>query len=128
MYKITIKEFFASKEKIVIHCNTEEKAVRLIRTFHLLGKKWANGLEYNKVLNYSYYYQLTCYSNDGQYANYSYYLDENIKIYEFEEVDISLNIEDCKELIRKIDEMIAPLFYYLRQLQDYINSINKEVK
>lgn len=43
---MTIKEFFEKKEKLVIHCDTEEKANKLLRKFDELGKKWGSGESY----------------------------------------------------------------------------------
>lgn len=43
---MTIKEFFEKKEKLVIHCDTEEKANKLLRKFDQLGKKWSSRESY----------------------------------------------------------------------------------
>lgn len=40
MFNINSKEdFFNSKEKMVIHCDSEEKSNRLLKAFDKLGKK-----------------------------------------------------------------------------------------
>lgn len=39
-YKITLTEFWNSKEQLVIHCDTEDKANKLLKTFDKLGIKY----------------------------------------------------------------------------------------
>ncbi len=42
--KITLKQFFDSKKELLcIHCDTQEKAIKLLKEFDKLGKKWAGG-------------------------------------------------------------------------------------
>lgn len=37
---MTLEEFFKSKEGLAIHCDTEDKANRLLKAFDRLGEKW----------------------------------------------------------------------------------------
>lgn len=86
--KITLEEFFNSKEKMVIHCDSEEKANRLLKAFDKLGKNWCSGLSYLSTNNYRSYKQNTCYSNNNEYAPYIWYRNHGYTIYEFDEVDL----------------------------------------
>lgn len=87
--KITLSEFWNSKEKLVIHCNTKEKANKLLKAFDKIGKTWETGLSYLKM-NYWYEYEKdTCYSNKNLYEAISYYKTSQIKIYEFEDIDLN---------------------------------------
>ena len=85
---ITLTEFWASKEKLAIHCDTEEKANELLQAFHNLGKKWCDGTSYLSCNEYDDYKDETCYSNKGGYAEYEFCKDYLYIIYEFEEVDL----------------------------------------
>ena len=63
MKKITLNEFLNSKKRIAIHCNSKEKAKKLLVAFDLLGKKWCDGESYLNESNWDVYYEDTCYSN-----------------------------------------------------------------
>jgi hypothetical protein len=91
MYKITLSEFWNSKEKLVICCETEEQATELCNAFEKSGKTWHSGETY-KTTNWEYWdkkcYSPMCYSNDGLWDEYDFY-DKNEKtIYEFDEVNL----------------------------------------
>lgn len=85
--KITLPEFWKSKEKLAIHCDTEEKANKLLKAFDKLGKKWCDEDSY---IGNNYWYdkrENTCYSNDNGYTSINWYKENDYKIYEFEDVD-----------------------------------------
>ena len=86
--KITLKAFFESKEYLAIHCDTEEKANKLLNAFDKLGKKWSSGGSYLFDNLYRVYSQNTCYTNDGHYCSYEWYENNNYIIYEVDEVDL----------------------------------------
>ena len=66
---MTIKEFFESKNKLAIHCDTEEKACKLIRAFGKLGYAWRSGTPYSlKDLKW-YYGKNTAYTNAHRYVD-----------------------------------------------------------
>lgn len=89
MKKITLTQFFdAKKGTLVIHCDTEEKANKLLKAFDRLGKTWCNGESYLYSNEYDDYKNKTCYSNDCGYTHYEFYKDHLCTIYEFEEVDL----------------------------------------
>lgn len=87
--KITLSDFFNSKEIVVIHCNTEEKAKQLLEAFNRLGKEWNNGDSYLEVTNWSMAEKETCYDNKGLYSSYKIYKENDFDIYEFENVDLN---------------------------------------
>lgn len=86
--KITLKVFFESDKKLAIHCDTEEKAIKLLTAFDKMGKKWSNDTSYLKCNLWGVYEKETCYSNRYMYAYKSSYLYDGIKVYEFEEVKL----------------------------------------
>ena len=86
--KITLTEFWASKEKLAIHCDTEEKANELLQAFHKLGKKWCDDTSYLSSNEYYLHKDETCYSNLGGYSARDFYKKNSFKIYEFDEVDL----------------------------------------
>lgn len=81
-YKITLTEFWNSKYKLAIHCDTREKAEKFIKQFKIIDK-WGNFKNYYKV-----YEEKTCYCNDYQYGDLEYFIENNYTIYEFEDVDL----------------------------------------
>lgn len=84
--KITLKQFWKSKDKLAIHCDTEEKAKQLLKAFDKMGKKWASGQSYLEVNCWNGYEENTCYSNNNGYAFINWYKENNYKIYDFEDV------------------------------------------
>lgn len=87
MNKITLEEFWKSKENIAIHCDTEEKATNLLSMFAAMGKRWKSGDSYVRYNNYSSYMMATCYSNEGLYCYYEFYKRNGYKIYEYEDIE-----------------------------------------
>ena len=81
-YKITLTEFWNSKYKLAIHCNTEEKANKFIEKSNKTDK-WGDFRNFYEV-----YKEKTCYSNDSQFCNLEFYKENNYTIYEFDEVDL----------------------------------------
>lgn len=85
--KITLKQFWKSKEKLAIHCNTEEKANKLSRAFDKMGKKWCDGSRYIGNTCWDYAKENTCYSNRHGYCDINWFKKHGWKVYEFEDVD-----------------------------------------
>ena len=91
MKKITIKDFWNNDKKIAIHCNTEEKANELCKTLDKNGMSWLRGLGSDRYIDFNgwfRYQERTCYSNAGGYGSINFYIEEEAKIYEFEDVDL----------------------------------------
>lgn len=85
---MTVNEFFESKEKLAIHCDTEEKAKTLLKVFDDDGYRW---VEENRYTDESYWYVFkedTCYSNECLYCRIGFYQEMHYKIIEFEEIEI----------------------------------------
>ena len=84
---MTLKEFWDSDEKLAIHCDTEEKAKRLCEEFGKMGKRWLSGSSYFEFYDYLTYQEYTCLSNTNEYSPISYFIDDNIKVFEFDEIE-----------------------------------------
>lgn len=85
--RISLDEFWDSEDKLAIHCDTEEKAIKLLKEFDKLGKRWIGGNSYINANYWKCYREKTCYSNDGAYGKKNECELMNYKIYEFEDVD-----------------------------------------
>ena len=86
--KITLNEFWSEPGLCAIHCDTEEKFLKLLTAFDKMGKKWSNGTSYLKYNLWGVYEKETCYSNRYMYAYKSAYLYDGNKVYEFEEIEL----------------------------------------
>ncbi len=86
--KITLKEFFESDETLVIHCRTEEEANTLLEAFDKLGKKWNGGKSYLENNYWQCYEGGTCYTSNGTFSDKEFFLDNDYKVYEFEEIEL----------------------------------------
>lgn len=86
-HKITLDEFLESPAQLCIHCRTKEEFETLAREYNAVGLGW-----------WKYHEGKICCTNYGTYASIEYYQDENIPIYEFDEVYIP-PIEDKEEII-----------------------------
>ncbi|AXF52101.1 MAG: hypothetical protein [Podoviridae sp. ctcf755] len=84
---MTIKEFWESEEDIAIHCDTEDKANKLLRKFDELGKKWCTGSSYLLRNEWKRYEEKTCYKNDGLFGSVNFYKKEGYTIIEFDDID-----------------------------------------
>ena len=99
MKKITLKEFFENYDEMFIHCDTEEKANKLLKAFDKMGKTWHGGMSYLEDNNWDIYGQETVYSNRGTCCSVIY-TKKYIKapIFEFEEVDLETAYEKSERL------------------------------
>lgn len=92
-YKITLSEFWANKGKrnMAIHCKTEAETNELSNAFDRMGQVWYSGSKYTD-LNFG--GEDVCYTNNNKFYNYFCHEEAvdnigKIKIYEFNEVDLS---------------------------------------
>lgn len=93
--KITLEEFWNSKKNLAIHCDTEEKANKLLKAFDEYGKRWCSGERYIDDNCWSEYKEKTCYDNehdDSGYCNVNFYKENDYKIYEFEDIDLDVKV------------------------------------
>lgn len=84
---MTVKEFFESDKGLVIHCDTEDKAIKLCKEFDRLGYRWHGGNSYFKYNCWDLYKKDTCYSNVWGYGPIYYYQEKCCTILEFEEIE-----------------------------------------
>jgi|GEM_PF-4394086 len=89
--KITLEEFWKSKEHLAIHCDTEEKVIKLLRAFDKMGKKWWTGESYLLENHWECDEREVCYSNQGTCAEKSNFGLKDYTIYEFEDVLLEEN-------------------------------------
>lgn len=105
--KITLKEFWESEEELAIHCDTEEKAKALLSAFDKMGKKWLSGDLYSTCSYWNNYNRETVYYNNRIYGDLLFARNRNIKVYEFEDVDLAIPkeyqfTEDEKTILRNL--------------------------
>jgi hypothetical protein len=86
-HKITLTEFLESSKQLCIHCRTEEEFEILARAYDKVGLGW-----------WKWYKDAICCTNNGTYGDVTYFKDNNIPIYEFDEVYIP-PIEDKEEIL-----------------------------
>lgn len=111
--KITLDDFFSmEKGKVCIHCDTREKASKLLSEFDKLGKYWFVGDSYLVKDYWSCYEDKTCYTNDGCYCGVFSAEKNSFKVYEFEDIVFPIEqekpkwtfTEDEKVVLRMVDE------------------------
>ena len=107
--KITLKEFWESEHELAIRCNTEEKAKTLLSAFDKMGKKWASDEAYSTYTRWQDYGSKTVYYNDKTYGYLEYAIGRNTKVYEFEEVDLTIQkeyqfTENEKAILKSLDK------------------------
>lgn len=71
------------REKIAVHCKTEEEAKDFCQKMHEQGMKWSNENSYLEYTNYSIYKDKTYYLGDGCYCGYEYCKREEYTILEW---------------------------------------------
>lgn len=72
----------------VVHCDTEEKAVKFCKMLHELGKKWTNGLSYNDSCFWHLYKSETCYNaNNGTHSDKKWFIDNYYNVIPFEQIE-----------------------------------------
>ncbi len=82
----TLKEIFESVAPIAIHCDTQEKAIKLLEALTQLGYSWCNGAPFSTYDGWEDYEENTCYLNSCVYDNLED-IDEDIcTIIEFDDV------------------------------------------
>lgn len=82
--KIKFKDFLESNKKLLIHCDTKEKAQKLCKAFDKIGKYWYNGASYLENNCWSLLREKTCYTNYGHLTFKTKYYEDFT--YEFKDV------------------------------------------
>ena len=82
MKKFNWDEFKNIKNKIAVHCKTEEEAKDFCKRMHEHGMKWCSGESYLKETNYESCEEETCYIK-GEFSPYQYYKSNGYEILEW---------------------------------------------
>lgn len=83
MKKINWDEFKNTKNKIAVHCKTEEEAKDFFRKMHEHGMKWNGGFSCLDYTSYRIYRERTCYIAKGEYCFKNYYEKKGYTILEW---------------------------------------------
>ena len=87
--KYTLQEIYDNK--IAVHCDTEEKANKLLKAFDKMGWGWSSGLRYTDINRWGRYREKTCYHPTigvRSFGDTEWYADEGYTIIEFADVDL----------------------------------------
>ena len=84
---MTLREFWGSKEKLVIHCKTFEEAIIFCKASDKLGKTWSNKKSYLDQTDWEVHRADTCYTNEGTYSPKSWYQENGYEVLNFEDID-----------------------------------------
>jgi hypothetical protein len=72
---------------VVVHCDTEEKAINLLKWADSVGLKWCNKKSYLECNYYYMHREETCYNlYYNTYTDYNFYKYNHYKIYKYEDV------------------------------------------
>ena len=84
---MTLTEFFKSRYKLAIHCNTLEKAKKLSEAFVAKDYLLYDDIRYAHKIDY-YCGDKTCYDNNNSFSLIDTYKSNGYKIIEFEDIDL----------------------------------------
>ena len=100
---MNLKEFFNMKQIYAIHCDTEEKAIKLLKAFDGMGKTWRTGDKYVTKTYWDNYREKTMYSNFGTFELEDSWVEHLDSVIEFDE------IEDFKNNITPTYKNLTPM-------------------
>ena len=96
---MTIEEFLESKDKLAIHCDTEEKAKKLLKAFNKLDYRWVDDT------SWEFEEDETCYSNGGCDGSVEYFKQCDYTIIEFDEIEFEdSSFKACAEEIQFVPD------------------------
>lgn len=72
---------------IVIRCDTEKKAKKLLKYLHKKGFAWSGGTSLTKITKWSDYKNETCYTSEITFYRKEYFLNNNFKILSFDDIE-----------------------------------------
>ena len=106
------------QNRVVIHCDTEDKAKKLLEWATNNDLKWTDGSSYQETNRYSHYERQTCYHlYSGSYGNIGFYLDNDYTVYEFdgvfkgeEEKSVLKNLYIRKYTVDKLNPILSSIF------------------
>lgn len=119
------EEFKNKRNKIAVHCKTEEEAKDFCKQMHEHGLKWVSTNSYIERTNWHVLKEKTCYTNHGRYCDKDYYIENDCKILEwsdymkkeFTKADLKdgMVVEDRNENMYLIlgNKLINEIDYYL---------------
>ena len=84
------KKFLSSNGEecnIVIHCDTKEKAKKLLKYLHKKGFTWYGGTSLTKKTNWLEYKNETCYTSEVMFDNKENFLKDNFDILSFDDIE-----------------------------------------
>jgi hypothetical protein len=76
-------KFKDKNNRIAVHCKTIEEAKDFCKQMHEHGMVWCNGDSYLNSNEWERYKSKTCYSSEGCYGVYNYYIKNNYTILEW---------------------------------------------
>lgn len=101
---MTVREFF-SKGNLAIHCDSEEKAKKLLKAFDKAGYRWASGYSYAEYTYWTTYEEETCYIADRCFGSVEYCKEYDYTVLEFEEIELEdASFKSCIEKIQSITD------------------------
>ena len=98
-------------DNLVVHCNTEDQANKLLEIANAYGLKWCNGDSYIGNNNFEKHGSGTCYYlSDGTYSSLEYFKMLYCSIIEFDDVefdDLMLSDLNKEQTTRFIENPIS---------------------
>ncbi len=111
---MTIKDFFEGKGNFAIHCDTEEKAKKLLKEFDKAGYHWRTGERYIAYTNWGRHKEKTCYSDDGCFGRVGYFKICGYTIIEFDEIEDVQEVKHGKWVKGKTDREYCSICHEVR--------------
>lgn len=88
---ITIEQFFGTRANFGIHCDSREKATKLLEAFDKTGRRWLSGERYTKYTaweTWENHKEETCYCNTGYCGSVKFCREDGYIVFEFEEIEL----------------------------------------
>lgn len=88
---ITIEQFFGTRANFGIHCDSREKATKLLEAFDKTGRRWPSGERYSKHTaweTWETHKEETCYGNNAYCGSVKFFKEDGYIVFEFEEIEL----------------------------------------
>ena len=113
---MTLKEFWESKEKLAINCKSRRQSNIFCEESHKLGKKWKEGQSYLEENQWQDYLEDTCYDNENQYTERRWYLQQDYRVLDFEDIEWNTDNEKhtCPvcDVLSEIADILKPKYQF----------------
>ena len=87
--RLNIKQFFETRANFGIHCDSREKATKLLEAFGKTGRRWPSGESYSKHTAWeTWENHETCYGNTGKCGSIKSFKEDGYIVFEFEEIEL----------------------------------------